>query len=202
MARKYPNITTGPAYLAALGDRDPIESMRKTHKRLSRVLEGVSKSDASLRVEDGKWSIKDVLAHLADGEVVLGARIRMIAAMDRPPLTGYDQDAFVANLAYEQVSVKELLDQFRAIRAANVSLLDRLDDAAFARIGMHSERGEESLATAVFMYAGHDRMHEAQIERLKGGLKAARKLEKQKRAEERAAKQAASSSKRKARAKR
>lgn len=177
MARKYPNITTGPNYLAALGDRDPIESMRKTRKRLAKAIKGLSKSELARCVEEGKWSIKQVIAHLADGEVVLGARIRMIVAMDRPALTGYDQDAFVRNLAYDGVSVDDLLDQFGAIRAANVALLERLDDAAFARVGLHSERGEESLATAVFMYAGHDRLHEAQIERLRGALKVARKVE-------------------------
>lgn len=165
MTRAYPPVATPERYLSALGDHDPIDSLRKAPKRLKKALKGVGKKDVARRPADGKWSIKEVVAHLADGEVVLGARMRMVAAMERPTLTGYDQDAFVQGLCYDEVSVEQLLAEFAATRKANVALLERLPEAALSRVGVHSERGDESLATMVFMYAGHDRMHEAQIER-------------------------------------
>ncbi len=173
MSRTYPPITTNDRYLSALDGRDPVESMRKAPKRLRKLLEGSGAKQLARRPAEGKWSIKEVLAHLADGEVVLGARIRMVAAMDRPVIVGYDQDALVARLAYDKVEAAELLANFAAVRAINVALLERLPDEAFARVGLHNERGEESLATMVFMYAGHDRLHEQQIQRLlaNGGRK-------------------------------
>lgn len=167
MNRTYPPITTHERYLTALEGRDPLESMRKAPKRLRKLLKGLSRKQLTRRPAEGKWSIKEVLAHLADGEVVLGARIRMVAAMDRPVIIGYDQDALVERLAYEKVDVEELLANFAAVRAINVALLERLPDDVFAQVGLHNERGEESLATMVFMYAGHDRLHEQQIVRLR-----------------------------------
>lgn len=162
----YPPVTTPDRYLVALGQRDPLESLRKAPKRVRKLVKGLGRKQLEAAVEDGKWSVKQVLAHLADGEVVLGARIRMVASMERPVLVGYDQDAFVRELRYDGVDAEQLLENFSTVRAINVALLERLPEGAFARVGMHTERGEESLATMMFMYAGHDRMHEAQIERL------------------------------------
>jgi hypothetical protein len=163
MSRSYPPITTPERYLSALDGRDPLESMRKAPKRVRKIIKAHGEKRLARRPAEGKWSAKEVLAHLADGEVVLGARIRMVAAMDRPVLVGYDQDAFVARLEYDRVDSEQLLESFAAARAANVALLERLPAQAFARVGLHSERGEESLATMVFMYAGHDRLHEQQL---------------------------------------
>jgi hypothetical protein len=83
--------------------------------------------------------------------------------MDRPTIVGYDQDAFVANLGVEHHTADEWLEMFHAMRNLNVALLTRLPKEAFARIGVHTERGEESLGHMVFLYAGHDVVHERQI---------------------------------------
>ena len=170
MARVYPQPAIPERYALALGGSDPIESQRKAPKRMRKLVKGLSRKQLARRPIEGKWSIKEVLAHLADGEVVLGARVRFIAAMDRPQIVGYDQDAFVRNLRYDELDAEQLLDAFAAMRALNVALLERLPDEAFARSGVHSERGEESLSTMVHMYAGHDRIHEQQIEQLRGLL--------------------------------
>jgi len=153
-------------YAAALGGNDPIESMRKAPKRLKKLLKGVPEKRLKARPAAGKWSIKQILAHMADGEVMLGSRFRLVAAMDRPPLLGYDQDAFVERLEVDKARADELLQDFAAVRKANVRLLERLPPGALARVGLHSERGEESLADMLVMYAGHDRVHEEQVERL------------------------------------
>lgn len=185
MARVYPQPAIPERYALALGVCDPIESQRKAPKRMRKLVKGLSNKQLARRPLEGKWSIKEVLAHLADGEVVLGARVRFIAAMDRPQIVGYDQDAFVRNLRYDELDAEQLLDAFAAMRALNVALLERLPDEAFARAGLHSERGEESLSTMVHMYAGHDRIHEQQIAQLRDSLVARRvddaKLEKKKR---------------------
>jgi hypothetical protein len=98
--------------------------------------------------------------------VILGSRYRFIGAHDRPPIPGYDQDAFVAMLGVENATAVELLDDFSMARAVNLGLLLRLPEAAFNRVGLHSERGEESIRALVILMAGHDRVHVEQVKRL------------------------------------
>ena len=196
------------AYIVALEGRDPIESLRKGPKRMKKLLKDYSEKQLAKQPAPGKWSAKEVMAHMADGEVILGARIRFIAAMDNPSIPGYDQDRFVERLGIDKVKTKALVDAFTNMRAINVALLERLPKEAFARVGHHSERGIESVETMVTMYAGHDFLHEAQLVRTLEGEpeseadKAARKAAKQakrdaKRADE-AAKKALKAAKKKA----
>ena len=172
-------ITPGPVvpqrYLEAVGGRDPLELSSKAHKRLRHLIDGLSTKELEWCPGEGKWSIKQVLAHLADGEVINGSRLRFVAAMDRPTIVGYDQDAFIANLCVDKLSAEEWLDAFRSMRALNLSLLSRLPKESFSRIGMHTERGEESLGHMVFLYAGHDLVHERQIAAILLAYKADRK---------------------------
>lgn len=178
MVESHARSTVPPRYLEALGGADPILSQRKAPKRLKKLLKGLSEKQLAKRPAENKWSIKEVIGHLADGEIINGARLRFVAAQDRPPLTGYDQDAFVARLGIASVETKELLAAFASARALNVALLARLPESAFDRIGIHSERGEESIRTMVTMYAGHDLVHEQQIEAARAALKAAKKARK------------------------
>ena len=110
------------------------------------------------------------MAHLADSEVILGSRYRLVAAHDRPVLVGYDQDAFVVMLGVENTTTADLLDDFALARAVNLGLLDRLPLESFERVGLHTERGEESILKMLAMYAGHDLHHLRQIETLRVGL--------------------------------
>lgn len=174
MATGIPGPVIPDRYVQALGAKDPLKSMRKAPKRIKKLVKGLSEKQLSRRAEPGKWSIKQVLAHLADGEVMIGSRFRLVAAMDRPALLGYDQDAFVERLGIEQARAKHLLEDFSAVRTANLRLLRRLPREVFGRIGLHSERGEESLEAMLLLYAGHDRIHEEQIVRLRGKLDGAR----------------------------
>jgi hypothetical protein len=170
MAAGKPGPVLPDRYTKALAGADPIASQKRAPKRLARLVEGLSEKELAVRPAPGKWSIREILAHLADGEVVLGARCRMVAAMDRPPIAGYDQDAFVDRLVVDRRKAKELLGAFAAVRAANVALLEKLPAEAFDRVGIHSERGKESLAKMVAMYAGHDLVHEEQIETIRLAL--------------------------------
>ena len=170
MAAGSPGPVVPDRYLEALGGDDAVVSMAEAPDRLRRLIRGLTERQLAMRPAPGKWSIREIVAHLADNEVVLGSRYRFIAAMDRPPLPGYDQDAFVANLGVSKATTADLLDDFAMARAVNIGLLDRVGAAAWDRVGIHAERGEESLGRLVTMYAGHDRIHLAQIETIRTGL--------------------------------
>jgi hypothetical protein len=166
--------STGPVvptrYSDALGNDDPVRAMAETPDRVRKLIRGLTERQLETKPAPGKWCIKEIIAHLADGEVILGSRYRFIGALDRPPLPGYDQDAFVARLGPMNAKGADLADDFAMARAVNLGLFERLPAEAWDRIGLHSERGEESIRSMVAMYAGHDRHHLAQIETIRTGL--------------------------------
>jgi hypothetical protein len=114
----------------------------------------------------GKWSMLQVVQHLADAELVGAFRYRMILAHDRPELQGYDQDRWAEALGYAGSDLGEALDQLTVLRRANLRLLERATPAERRRVGIHAERGEESVDHLLRMYAGHDLVHLRQLARI------------------------------------
>jgi hypothetical protein len=165
-----PGPVVQPRYAAALGDDDPVSVMAETPDRVRRLIRRLTERQLETKPAPGKWCIKEIVAHLADGEVILGSRYRFIGALDRPPLPGYDQDAFVERLGPMNAKAADLADDFAMARAVNLGLLERLPAEAWDRVGLHAERGEESIRSTVATYAGHDRIHLAQIETIRTGL--------------------------------
>ncbi len=162
------------------GGGDPLDVMAASPDRLRRLLRNLTEKQLSTKPAPGKWSIKEIVAHLADGEVILGSWYRLIGAHEKPAIASYDQDAFVAKLGVGAAKTAELADDFAMARAVNLGLLDRLPESSWDRVGIHAERGEESIRTLVHMYARHDEHHLRQIETIRTGLfpKAAKKAKK------------------------
>lgn len=184
-------------YVKALDGADPVHVLRKTPKRLRKLLRDAKDKELAWKEDAATWSVQEVMGHLADHEFVFGARIRFVAAEDRPLLPGYDEKRFLANLGVDRCPIEDLFDVWMAARSANVHLLDRLPESAWTKIGVHSERGELSLLQIVVGNAGHDRVHEEQIERTIARARAARREAK---AAERAADAAAKTAKKQSRA--
>ncbi|MCZ6765809.1 MAG: DinB family protein [bacterium] len=154
------------AVLQLLGERDPLTVLRSTAADLRRAVSD-RKPDELRRPEGvGKWSALQVIQHLADSDLVWAYRIRLVIAEDRPELRGFDQDLWAQGLRYRDGETRRALEQFEVLRELNLELLDGLDPATFERVGIHSERGEESLALMVRLYAGHDLVHLRQLARI------------------------------------
>ena len=158
------------AVLELLGDREPIAVLREMPSALPRAIEGLSPPQLRQPEQPGKWSIGQILQHLADSEVVWAWRIRLILAEDRPRLTGYDQDLWADRLHYDQQDPLEALELFGVIRRANLRLVERASPADLKRVGVHAERGEESVEHLLRLNAGHDLLHLRQIERIRGAI--------------------------------
>ena len=158
------------AVLGLLGARDPLEGPRQTASELARSIEGLSAAQLSTPESPGKWSVRQVLQHLADSELVWGYRLRMVLAHDRPQITGYDQDLWAERLGYEQANVEHALEEFAVLRQANLRLLTQASAADLQRVGVHAERGEESVAHMIRLYAGHDLLHLQQLRRIRQSL--------------------------------
>jgi hypothetical protein len=113
-----------------------------------------------------KWSAREILAHLADVEIVVGFRMRFILGAPGTPIAAYDQNAWVVSGHYEKRDPRKSLEQFRAAREANLALLKSLAQQQWKHHGMHAERGLESIEQMVRLTAGHDINHLQQIERI------------------------------------
>jgi len=161
----------GQAYTAAildlLGDADPMSVIEATAAKLKGAIAGLTPEQLQKPEAPGKWSIAAVARHLADSEIVWGWRLRMVLAHDRPAITGYDQDAWADRLGYMEADAQEALSEFDVLRAGNLRLLRQCSPEDLKRFGMHAERGEESIAHMMKMYAGHDLLHLRQISRIR-----------------------------------
>lgn len=160
------------AYIAAtlglLGAREPLDVLRETPGWLAETV-GAHDTRVLTRPEaPGKWSVREVVCHLADAELVWGYRIRMVLAHDRARLDGYDQDAFADTFAYGERDIRDALTAFQAVREANVFVLERASPEAMSHVGVHAERGEESMQHTMRLEAGHDLVHRRQIDRILG----------------------------------
>lgn len=158
------------AVLKLLGDRQPIAVLREMPLALPRAIEGLSTQQLRQPEQPGKWSIGQILQHLADSDVVWAWRMRLILAQDRPQLTGYDQDVWAERLNYDQEDPSEALELFSVLRRANLRIVERASPADLKKVGVHVERGEESLEHLLRLYAGHDLMHLHQIERVRRAI--------------------------------
>jgi DinB superfamily len=162
------------AVIGLLGGRDPVAVLERTAAELGACLAGVRPDELTRPEAPGKWSMLHVLRHLADSEIVWAYRIRRIVAEDRPPITGYDQDRWSERLHYEDADPGGAMAEFLAVRAGNLRLIRSLGPAERVRVGMHSERGEESVEHLIRMYAGHDLLHLNQLARIRTALASAR----------------------------
>ena len=154
------------ALLDLLGERNALEVMAELVPWIDRRLEGVPESAIRTAEAPGKWSVIQVIQHLADSDLVAGYRIRMIVAENRPALPGYNQDRWATEFQYALTPISAALGQLRALRTANLALWNRLSPEQLERQGLHSERGPESARRLLQLMGAHDLVHRRQIERI------------------------------------
>jgi hypothetical protein len=140
-----------------------LERFRRGAELVAVSITGAAGSEVDFVPQPGKWSIRQIVAHLADAEIVGTMRLRQIIAEDQPKLQAFDQDAWVAKLDYSRRKPSQSLETFRRIRGENYELLKELHESAFDRVGIHSERGSLTLKQLLQGYAEHAESHAAQL---------------------------------------
>jgi hypothetical protein len=149
--------------LAELGVHDPVAVLHTTLKEVEYLLAGASTGQLRQRPAEGEWSPSEVLNHLADSDLVFSVRARMMVTQDRPLLVGYDQEAWTDRFGGLDATPQDTFERWRALRLANLRMIESLQPEEWERVGVHSERGEESVRLHVRLLAGHDRIHLAQF---------------------------------------
>ncbi len=152
--------------LGYLDGKDPLKVQMGTAKQLGRLIKGASPSALRQRPAPGKWSVAEILAHLADTEIVGSWRIRAILGAPGTALQPFDQDAWVASGHYDRRHPRLSLELFRVLREMNAALFKALTPEQWRHHGVHGERGIETVEHIVRLYAGHDLNHTRQIERI------------------------------------
>lgn len=146
--------------------KKPLAVQGATAKKLEHLIKGVPTAKLRKRPAADKWSVHEIVAHLADTEIVVAFRLRLVLATPGAPMTAVDQDSWVTSGHCEKRDLRKAVEQFRVIREANLALLKSLTPRQWKHYGMHSERGQETVEDMVRMYAGHDINHLQQIERI------------------------------------
>jgi hypothetical protein len=146
---------------------ETLERFRRGPEVLAVVLTGVYGEEMDFTPAPDKWSIRQIMAHLADAELVLAHRLRQVIAEDNPSLIAFDQNAWARNLDYARRLPKQSLDSFRRIRAENYDLLRALPETAFERTGAHTERGPMTLRQLLDIYAEHAESHARQMQAIR-----------------------------------
>jgi DinB superfamily len=154
--------------------RDAIKVQQGTAAKLKTLIHRLSPRELKWKPEPGKWSIAEIVAHLADAEIVGSWRMRSVLGANGTAIQPFDQDRWASVFQYGKRDAKQSLEVFRVLRENNLVMLKGLPRETWDNYGMHAERGKETIAHIARMFAGHDANHVLQVERIAADLKRAR----------------------------
>ena len=150
---------------------DLLERFRRGPEIVAVATTGAAGPELDFKPAPDKWSVRAIVCHLADSEMVDGMRFRQLVAEPNPTLQGYDQNAWAAGLDYSRRKISQALETFRRIRADTYEVLKDLPEEAYARKGAHTERGEMTLLDLLRNAAEHAEGHVRQIQTVRAAYK-------------------------------
>ena len=153
------------SYVAHATEEDILPAMRSQIDALDVLLDRVSPERETYAYAEGKWTIRQIIGHLIDGERVFGYRLLCIARGETQDLPGFDQDAYMPNAPYEHVELEDLLSEFRLVRLSNIAMLRNLDEGAWARMGV-ANGTPVSVRALAYIMVGHVRHHMGVLRKL------------------------------------
>jgi len=158
--------------------QDAVKVQRASAAKLKKLTAGLSPSQLKWRPEPTKWSIAEIIAHLADAEIVVSWRMRSVIGENGITIQPFDQDQWASTFDYRNRDARRSLELFRVLRENNLAMLKEIAPEVWDNYGMHLERGKESIAHLTRMFAGHDTNHILQIEGIVKQLKSAKSKKK------------------------
>jgi uncharacterized damage-inducible protein DinB len=159
---------TGQQYtqriLGLLQENDPMKVLAGTPRKITTLFKGAARKSLTRRPGAERWSVAEIVAHLADTELVSGFRMRLILGKSGTPIQAFDQDTWSGYAEYARQDPMLSLEAFRVQRERNLRLLRLIPREMWEHFGVHEERGKETVTRVTEMMAGHDINHRAQIE--------------------------------------
>jgi uncharacterized damage-inducible protein DinB len=150
-------------YISLIEGEEILSTLDHQRKEMMLLLCSRDEEEGNFRYAPGKWSAKEVLGHVCDTERIFAYRALRIARADATPLEGFEQDDYVRNGAFANLSLADLIEEFIAVRRATLSLLRNLDEAAWLRRGI-ANKSEVSVRALAYIIAGHEAHHRRILE--------------------------------------
>ena len=145
-------------YISLVEKEDIIDTLERQKTELSDAFGGFGEDRGNHRYAEGKWSIKELLSHIIDGERMFGYRVFRISRGDKTPIEGFEQDDYIENSHANERGFADMIEEFENLRSANLLLFRNLKDADWVRTGTANDV-EISVRALVFIMAGHVRHH-------------------------------------------
>lgn len=145
-------------YISLVPENEILPVMRSQMDELDVLLGRVDAAQETFRYAEGKWSIREIVGHLIDGERVFGYRVFCIARGEQQNLPGFDQNDYMATAPYDGIDLEDLLSELRLIRLGNVAMLRTLDEESWSRVGTAND-SQVTVRALAFVMAGHVRHH-------------------------------------------
>ncbi|RDU38308.1 DinB family protein [Neobacillus piezotolerans] len=145
-------------YIALVPEGDIVSILERQADETAILLKGLSDAQASFRYGESKWSIKEVLGHMADCERIMAYRLLTIARGDAVPLPGFEENDYVREAGFDRESLEYLLTNFLAVRSATVHLVRSLSEEAWTRTG-NANGHLVSVRAIAASIAGHELHH-------------------------------------------
>ncbi|HUR97470.1 MAG TPA: DinB family protein [Pyrinomonadaceae bacterium] len=145
-------------YVSLVTEGDVMDTLGSQTTRLQDIFTGMPEEKGEFRYGDGKWSIKELLGHLIDGERIFAYRALRISRGDQTPIEGFEQDGYIENAHSNERSLADLLEEFSLTRRANMLLFKNLTDDDWSRLGTASD-ATVSVRALGYIMAGHVEHH-------------------------------------------
>ena len=158
-------------YASFVVDRNPIDVIEETSRRLSEIvskLSGNNSSNLEWRPAPGKWNAREILCHLADCEIAFAFRLRQTLAETNHVMQPFDQEKWAG--MYGALSVRAALSAFSSMREWDLALIQNTTPEGMAKKCSHPERGDMTFRTIVETMAGHDLNHLVQLDAIAAGF--------------------------------
>jgi DinB superfamily len=145
-------------YVGQVSETDIMAVLRSEIDDLDVLLNHVPADKETYAYAEGKWTIREVIGHLIDGERVFGYRAFCIARGETQNLPGFEQDDYLQTAPYNHITLEDLLSELRLVRLSNIAVFRTLDEQAWNRVGS-ANNTEVSVRAIAFIMAGHLRHH-------------------------------------------
>lgn len=145
-------------YVSLVPETEIVSVLDRQQAELAEIFKEIDEEKSLHAYAEGKWTIKQMLGHLSDGERIFGYRALRISRADTTPIEGFEQDGYIENSNFNDTKLSELIEEFLYIRRANVLLFQNLTGEAWTRAGTASD-SPVSVRALAYIMAGHVRHH-------------------------------------------
>ena len=145
-------------YVALVENPDIISALENQMSELQDLCTSISEEKSLYSYAEGKWTIKELLGHLIDGERIFAYRAYRISRNDQTPLSGFEQDDYIENGHFNDAKLTDLIEEFNLLRKANLIFFKSLKDNAWLHTGIASDV-PVSVRALAYMIVGHVTHH-------------------------------------------